>query len=66
MEVKETYVHETCGFCNGSGKVIKYKKVKKKCKDCSDRGHGCFGSARKDGYGHSWCSNSVPVLKKKD
>lgn len=26
-----------------------------KCDECGDRGHGCFGSGRNDGYGYNHC-----------
>ena len=54
-EKKKSGTYETCSFCKGTGKVRTIKTIRKKCADCQDHNHGCFGSGRKDGLGNPEC-----------
>lgn len=52
-EKPETITYIPCSHCNGTGKVRKVKTRRKKCSECQDHGHGCFGTGKKLGY--EWC-----------
>ena len=49
---KSKHKQKTCVFCKGTGKVTAMKETRKKCKDCDDRGHSCFGSGFASGLGY--------------
>ena len=36
------------------------KLKRKRCKDCQDFGHGCFGAAKRGGWGYEWCLTDKP------
>lgn len=52
-----------CPHCKGSGKIQKIKTRRKKCEECGDYGHGCFGGGNKNGLGHSFCLIYTPCFK---
>ena len=43
-----------------STKATKHSVLKqRRCKECSEHGHGCFGSQKKNGYGYTHCADWV-------
>jgi len=58
-------IYEICPVCKGKGKLVKKKKVRTKCSECSDHGHGCFGSGRSDGLGYTHCVEYIDYEEKK-
>ena len=62
---KETreIVYQKCPTCSGTGKVPKTKYIRKRCCECQDHNHGCYGSGLDSGLGNEWCVTSEFVYK---